>query len=205
MSKGPEEKKKSKPSLAARRALEDLKGLLLLDGVLKDPVGQALVRLLKWLAKEEAEPLRGFRRYGKLWRRLMESGVLERNGRVGTLLQDHLLERLLEDENPFHRGAERGPLSQMDPSLHSVYSKDLAILRRVLKADWEGEFLKRSGFLAEAEVPSLEGAKGSKPSASETAQAKTVAPRPSLRSGTISFNMASGNSAVTGPSAGGTT
>ncbi|HVZ79881.1 MAG TPA: ATP-binding protein [bacterium] len=173
MSKRPEEKKKSKPSQAARRALEDLKGLLLLDGVLKDPVGEALARLLKWLAKEDAEPQRGLRRYGKLWRCLMESGVLERKGRVGNLLQDHLLERLLTDDNPFHRRAEQGPLPGMDPSLHSFYMKDLAAMRRVLKTDWEAEFFKRSSSLGEVKAPSLEGAREPKGSVPETAQAKT--------------------------------
>jgi predicted AAA+ superfamily ATPase len=173
MSKPEEKKKNLKPSLAAVRVLEDLKGLLLLDGLFSDPVGEAFFRLLKWLAKDgEPDPQRGFRRYGKLWRRVVESGVLERKGRVGTLLQDCLLERWLEDDNPFHRAAEKGHLSEMDPSLHSFYIKDLSVLRRILKTDWEAEFLKRSGFLGRVEAPSLEGVREPKGMA-ETPSAKS--------------------------------
>src|SRR5581483_9273620 len=100
MSKPEEKKKNPKPSPAALRALEDLKNLLLLEGIFNGPVGRAFLRLLKWLAKEgEVEAQRGFRRYGKLWRRVVESGVLDRKGRVGTLLQDCLLEHWLADDN----------------------------------------------------------------------------------------------------------
>jgi uncharacterized protein len=147
----------SKPSRMARWALEGLDSLVLLPGLFKNQAGQDFIRLLKWLSKEGGEPAKGFRRYGKLWKTLVESQEFARHPRVGTFLQDYFLETLLEDPNSFHRKAELAPLSQVNPSLMDAYQGELDFFRKLLRTDWEKEFLKKSGFLGKKETPSLEG------------------------------------------------
>ncbi len=149
-----------KPSQAARKALEGLDSLVLLTDVFKDEAGLEFRRLLKWLAKEDRESAKGPRRYGRLWKALMEQQEFIRHRRVGNILQDHFLERLLKNDNPFHRKAELAPLSQIGPSLSHAYLLELEGVQKVLKSDWEAEYLKKSGLLGKAAAPSLESARG---------------------------------------------
>lgn len=155
--KTPKEVPPPKASVAAKRALESLDALVLLAGVFKDEAGLKFVRLLKWLAKKDAEAPKGIKRYGGLWKALVERQEFLSHPRVGTILQDYFLERLLEDGNPFHRKAELAPLSEISPSLHQSYGRELDSLQKILKTDWESEFLKKSGLLGKGEAPSLEG------------------------------------------------
>lgn len=153
----PQEELAPKPSLAAKRSLEAVESLVLLEDVFRDEAGRDFIRLLKWLAKKDTEPSKGTRRYGRLWRSLVDHQEFTRQPRVGTILQDYFLERLLENANPFHRKAELAPLSQMGPSLHQSYGKELEAVQKILKVDWESEFLKKSGLLGKGTAPSLEG------------------------------------------------
>src|SRR5580698_6939813 len=149
-----------KPSLAARRALEWMDSLVLLADIFKDEAGLEFTRLLKWLAKEDREPSKGSRRWGKLWLSLVERQEFIDHPRVGTILQDHFLERLLENDNPFHRKAELASLSQIGPSLSQAYLGELEAVQKVLKTDWEAEYLGKSGLLGKGAPPSLESARG---------------------------------------------
>jgi predicted AAA+ superfamily ATPase len=117
-------------------------------------------RLLKWLAKEDREASKGARRYGKLWLSLVERQEFIHYPRVGNILQDHFLERFLNNENPFHRKAELAPLSQIGPSLSRAYLAELEALQKLLKSDWEAEYLRISGRLGKEAPPSLESARG---------------------------------------------
>ncbi len=146
-----------KASLAAKRALESMDSLFLLAEVFRDEAGLRFVRLLKWLAKKDAETPKGIKRYGAFWRSLVEQQEFAPHPRVGTILQDYFLERLLEDGNPLHRKAELASLSEISPSLHQSYMRELDAVQKILKVDWEAEFLKKSGLLGKGEAPSLEG------------------------------------------------
>jgi uncharacterized protein len=161
-----QEKKKNekplpvKPSPAAKKALQAVETLLLLPGVFQDEAGKSFRRLLKWMARDgEPDVPKGRRRYGHLWQLLAEKEELGYRPRVGNAFQDYFLERLLEDPNLFHRKAELATLSRIGPSLEAAYLRELEIVQRILKTDWEGEFLKRSGLLGVGEVPSMEGIK----------------------------------------------
>jgi uncharacterized protein len=156
-SQSAKEKPSPKASLAAQRVLESMDSLVLLTGIFRDEAGPQFVRLLKWLAKKDAEPSKGVKRYGGLWKALVEKQEFASHPRVGTILQDYFLERLLDDDNPLHRKAELAPLSEISPSLHQSYLKDLDRVQKILKTDWESEFLKKSGLLGRGEAPSLEG------------------------------------------------
>ncbi len=160
----PKDVPKPVPSSAnARKGLEWLDALILLEGVFGGKSGKAFRRVLRWLSsKEEEDPAKGFRRWGKFWREVLEFEEFVTHPRIGTLLQDFWLERLLEDANAFHRKAEQSPLSGISPSLYQAYLRELDLYLKILKIDWEGEFLKKSGLLGRAEAPSLEGVKETK-------------------------------------------
>jgi len=146
----------SKPSLAAKKALKSLRSFLLFEEIFQDEAGRRFRRLLRWMAQEgEVDLDKGRRRYGHMWLALGERTGEVPGPRVGNLFQSHFLERLLEDANLFHRRAEKMDLSQIGPSLTRLYELELAELQKILKADWEAEFLKRAGLLGKGEVPSL--------------------------------------------------
>jgi uncharacterized protein len=149
-----------KPSLVAERALKSIGTLPLLGGLFQDEAGQRFLRLLKWLARDgEPDVPKGRRRYGHLWQLLGEQAEFTNRPRAGNALQDYFLERLLDDPNLFHRKAELAPLSQMGSSMGQAYLRELEIVQKILKTDWEAEFLKRSGLLGVGEVPSMDGIK----------------------------------------------
>lgn len=160
----PSDVPKTAPSSAnARKALEWMDSLILLGGVFDNEAGKAFRRVLRWLSsKEEEDPARGFRRWGLLWKTVVNFEEFTAYPRTGTLLQDYWLEQLLENDNTFHRKAESSPLSGLSPSLYQTYVRELDLFLQILKIDWEGEFLKKSGLLGRAEAPSLEGIKESK-------------------------------------------
>jgi uncharacterized protein len=149
-----------KPSLAARKALEGLDSLVLLTDVFMDEAGLEFRKFLKWLAKEDREKSKGPRRYGNLWKALVERQEFIRHPRVGNILQDHFLENFLQNDNPFHRKAELAPLSHIGPSLSQAYLLELETVQKILKIDWEAEYLKKSELLGRVAAPSLESARG---------------------------------------------
>lgn len=147
----------------ARKALEWIDSLILLEGVFEDEAGKNFRKVLRWLSsKDEEDPAKGFRRWGRLWEAVVEFEEFSTGPRTGTLLQDYWLELFLEDANAFHRKAEQQPLSAVSPSLYQAYLRELGLFLQLLKIDWEGEFLKKSGLLGRAEAPSLEGVKESR-------------------------------------------
>ncbi len=158
------EKEKIKPSpkasLTARKALEGLNSLVLLVDIFLDEAGLEFRRLLKWLAKEDRQPSKGPRRYGQLWKTLVKQEEFIRHPRVGNILQDHFLEKLLENDNPFNRKAELAPLSQIGSSLSRAYLAELGTVQKILKTDWEAEYRDKSDLMGKEAPPSLEGEGG---------------------------------------------
>lgn len=146
-----------KASLVAKRALESMDSLVLLADIFLDEAGLRFVRLLKWLAKKDAETPKGIKRYGALWRSLVERQEFVPHPRIGTIFQDYFLEKLLDNDNPFHRKAELATLSDISNSLHRSYIRELEAFQKILKVDWESEFLKKTGFLGKGMAPSLKG------------------------------------------------
>ncbi len=145
--------KGGKPSLAAAWALDFLNSLVLLRALFQDEVGEAFTRLLKWLAKEgEVDALKGLGRYGRLWKAVTESQEFIRHPRVGNSLQDHWLERFLDDPNALHRKADLAP-GQIGPALSEAYLQELEHFQKILKTDWREEVQKRTTVMDKTEVP----------------------------------------------------
>ena len=112
------------------------RSLAVLRGVLTDDIGATFLELLEALAVE-AEPARVSAVYGRLFALLAEEAELYPEELVGDAWQNHLLDRLLSDDNAFSRKAQRADFSQMGPSLQAQARRDLATLRALFELDGE--------------------------------------------------------------------
>ena len=101
-----------------------------LRGVLDDEVGRLWLDLLEGLAAPSPDPSRLAASYGRLFAALASEIELASEPSAGDAWQHHLLRRLLDDENPFSRKAERVPVSAIGPALLAQTRADLSALQR---------------------------------------------------------------------------
>jgi predicted AAA+ superfamily ATPase len=106
----------------------------LFRGVLQDEVGQAFLQLLSLLdaggpAQEVAET------YTKLFRLLAAETNAKPGPVVGDAWQEHLLDRLLEDENPFSHALAHASLDELGPSLVEQARVELQALQALFRMD----------------------------------------------------------------------
>ncbi len=127
------------------RLLLRVRGLAVLRGVLGSPAARDFLTLLELLADERPDPATVAGTFGRLW----EGLALDRDALLRDAWRSHLVGRLLDDENAFSLGAERGELS---PPLAEQASRDLRTLEGLF--DLEAEPLLR---MVESAVPGLEG------------------------------------------------
>jgi predicted AAA+ superfamily ATPase len=113
-------------------ALRDrVAALAVLGGVLRDEIGEAYLALLGALAggrPAEAEAGRA-----RLFGLLAAEAELYADEPVGDAWQNHLLDRLLADENPFSHKAQRAPTEALGASLLEQTRRDLAQLRELFE------------------------------------------------------------------------
>lgn len=107
--------------------------LVLFRAVLRDPVVAALLDFLGGIAGSRLHTVKVSRRvaasYASFFSGLASQAVPGREPAVGTPWQNHLLNLVLRDENPFSRGAEGHGLGRLGPSLVLQVEADLARLR----------------------------------------------------------------------------
>lgn len=120
---------------AARQAA---RRLVLYAGVMQSPAGQAFLRLMEMLDQSRGgwttpEPV--WEAYGELFRALAADVELGTAEITGDPWHNHLLERLLDDENPFSRKASVADPEDMGRSLMEQAREDLRNLQRL--AAWD--------------------------------------------------------------------
>ena len=121
------------------------RGMAVLRGVLASPASQDFLALLALLSSKPPEPVVVAETFGRLW----ETLAAESENLLPDAWQSYLVERILDDENPFSLGAEKG---ESAPYLVEQTRRDLRTLRSLF--DLEGETLLD---MVEAAVPGLEG------------------------------------------------
>jgi predicted AAA+ superfamily ATPase len=104
------------------------RGLGVLRGVLGSSAARDLLVLLEVLAAPRPEPAPVADVFGRLWERLASDS----DNLLPDAWQSHLLGRLLDDENPFSLGAERGELRG---SVLEQARLDLGTLRKLFDLD----------------------------------------------------------------------
>ena len=129
------------------RLLLRARGLAVLRGVLASSAAQDFLTLLGLLAAgSRPDPATVAETFGRLWKELAAE---PRDLLLPDAWQSHLVGRLLDDENPFSLGAEKGELT---PTLTEQTRSDFRTLRALFEI--EPELLLG---LVETAVPALEG------------------------------------------------
>jgi uncharacterized protein len=121
------------------------RGLAALRGVLDSSAARDFLALMELLAAGRPDPKAVAETFGRLWEEL----ALEPDFLLPDAWQSHLVGRLLDGENPFALGAERGEVSQ---ALAGQASRDLRTLQELF--DLEAGVLLR---MIEDAVPALSG------------------------------------------------
>ena len=122
-----------------------VRGLAALRGVLKSCATRELLGLLELLARELPDPGAVAETFGRLWEEL----ALDSERLLPDAWRSHLVGRLLDDENPFTLGAEKGELSDV---LVEQARRDLRTLRELFELE-AGTLLR----MVEDAVPGLGG------------------------------------------------
>ena len=104
------------------------RGLAVLRGILRSPTARDFLVLLDLLGREKPDPAEVADVFGRLW----EALALEPDRLLPDAWQSHLVGRLLDDENPFSLGAERGTLTA---AVLEQGRRDLATLRMLFDLD----------------------------------------------------------------------
>ena len=110
------------------RLLLRVRGLAVLRGVLDSPVAQDLLACLELLLTERPDPDAVASVFGRLWEGLAH----ENEHLLPDAWQSHLVGRVLDDENPFSLGAEKG---QMSPVVLEQARRDLRTLQGLFELD----------------------------------------------------------------------
>jgi predicted AAA+ superfamily ATPase len=131
----------SLPSLSGARGAALIQADLLrartlsvLRDVVADKVGATFLELLEALTADES-PARIGSVYGRLFALLADEAELASEPLVGDAWQNHLLDRLLETENPFSRKAQRTGLAGVGPGLLAQVRRDLGALQALFGLD----------------------------------------------------------------------
>ena len=127
------------------RLLLRVRGMAALRGVLLSSAAQDFMALLELLSTERPDARKLAETFGRLWENL----ALESDPLLPDAWQSHLVSRLLDDENPFALGAERGEAS---PVLLEQASRDLRTLQNLFDLE-AGPLLE----MVEDAVSGLEG------------------------------------------------
>jgi predicted AAA+ superfamily ATPase len=120
-----------------------VRGLAVLRGVLQSSAARDLLALLELLAKERPDPGPVAETFGRLWEEL----ALDSERLLPDAWRSHLVGRLLDDENPFSLGAEKGDSSDV---LVEQARCDLRTLRELFELE-AGTLLR----MVEDDVPEL--------------------------------------------------
>jgi uncharacterized protein len=128
-----------------RELLIRARGIATLRGVLDSGVARDFLALLGLLGEERPDAGAVAGVFGRLW----EGLALEEERLLPDAWQSHLVGRVLDDENPFSLGAEKG---EVDPSVLGQARRDLRTLREMFVLD-AAVLLGR----VESAVPALAG------------------------------------------------
>ncbi|HEX5915072.1 MAG TPA: hypothetical protein VFY54_18295, partial [Rubrobacter sp.] len=104
------------------------RGIATFRGVLDSAVARDLLSLLQLLEEERPDAGAIARVFGRLW----EGLALEEERLLPDAWQSHLVGRVLDDENPFSLGAEKG---EVNPSVLEQGRRDLCTLREMFVLD----------------------------------------------------------------------
>jgi uncharacterized protein len=120
-------------------ARQSAQRLLLFRGALDDEIGVAFLALLEAMTAEPAAGSTGreavLGAYGRLFALLADEAEFYAEPLVGDAWQNHLLDRVLNDDNPFSRKAQRRSVAEFGPALLEAARDDLRHLQPLFRLD----------------------------------------------------------------------
>ena len=105
--------------------LKQSASLLLYQSVLHDPAGQAFLQLLETIKRRNSQCLPA---YGELFKALATANQT---------WQEHLISRILIDDNPFSQKVQKTPISELPSALVKAAEKDLQALEHIYNCTGE--------------------------------------------------------------------
>ena len=111
-----------------RQAARAARNLLLFRDVVDDPIGRAHIAVIDALAKDDREQARTH--FSELFYQLAKTVELG-EASPGDALQQHLLDRILLDDNPFSQKCEQAGPAAVGPALHEAARQDLTALHQL--------------------------------------------------------------------------
>ncbi len=127
--------------------------LLLFNNVLSDEVGRCYLELLRLLEEGGADATSIGSTYGTLFRKLAEVTEFYEGEMVGDAWQNYLLDRILDDNNPFSLKAARNGFQSMSEALVVAARHDLAILQKLFGLSARQIAEKTRAALQETDLP----------------------------------------------------
>jgi len=122
-----------------RRGVHAASSLVIYRGVLRDPVAARMIGFLERMALDSRKSTEYFRNlaeaYALFFSALSMQVVSSRETPVGSPWQNHLLDLVLSDENPFSLHAELTGSVNLGPSLIQQVEEDLRKLRQLYLID----------------------------------------------------------------------
>lgn len=112
-------------------ALHSLHGLTLLQGVLDDSAGQAVLRLLSALGAPEPDAAEAAKAYSNAFRELVAAVNKAWTPSLPDAWQAYLIARLIDNENPWSARVEQYGLSQSSSALRMQAARDLRALQHL--------------------------------------------------------------------------
>jgi predicted AAA+ superfamily ATPase len=128
--------------------------LLLFINVLNDEVGRCYLELLKLLEEGGADAEEVGQTYGKLFYKLAGVAEFYNDSKVGDAWQNYLLDRVLDDQNPFSLKAARHGFPAMSPALITAARHDLTILQKLFNLNAQRIAERTRDALQEPQLPS---------------------------------------------------
>ncbi len=120
-----------------RTALQTTYGLTLLNGVLSDHTGQAVLSLLHTITTAEPDPVAIAAAYTRAFRELAQVAYEETTPNLADAWQAYLVARMIDDSNLWSQLIERKHTTHITSALHAQVQRDLRALQRLFQIDAE--------------------------------------------------------------------
>jgi predicted AAA+ superfamily ATPase len=115
--------------------LHAIHGLALLNNVLQEDAGQAILELLQALSVPHLEPDSIAIAYSQVFHELARVANDEATPRLADAWQAYVVARLIDDRNPWSEQVERVGTARVSPTLREQARRDLRSLQRLFRLD----------------------------------------------------------------------
>jgi predicted AAA+ superfamily ATPase len=140
-----------------QRALYAIHGVTLLQGIFDDPVGKAVLHLLRSLTTPEPDAAQVAQAYSRAFHELAKAVQREEMSFLPDAWQAYLVNRLLDHDNPWSRSIERSGTARVSAALRQQAERDLRTLQHLFQIT-AATFLRLTLDAVTPSLPALQDA-----------------------------------------------